>query len=86
MTALEQQVLPMERARRTSHSSAHPARCGRTTTSCEDNLWRGHQLLKDLLPLSVDLLRAYTLDALACKSTLPVLKHSVNVIMLAVRR
>jgi len=41
-------------------------------------VWKG--VLKDLLPMSTDALRAFIWDALAFESTISVLKHCVNAI------
>ena len=73
LAAFTRHVLPMERARRTRQKYAT-----HRLTVLTWAVWKG--VLKDLLPMSTDALRAFIWDALAFESTISVLKHSVNAI------
>jgi hypothetical protein len=68
-----QHVMPMECALRTRRTYAT-----HRLTVLTWAVWKG--VLKDLLPMSTDALRAYIWDDLAFKSTISVLKHCVDAI------
>jgi hypothetical protein len=79
LAAFVRYVLPMERA--------HGTRREYTThrlTVLTWAVWKG--VLKDLLPMSTDALRAFILDAIAFEFTMSVLKHCVNAIKARHRR
>ncbi len=73
LAAFVRHVMPMERARRTRRKYAT-----HRMTVLTWAVWKG--VLKDLLPMSTDALRAFIWDALAFESTISVLKHCVNAI------
>jgi hypothetical protein len=73
LAAFVRHVMPMERARRTRQKYAT-----HRLTVLTWAVWKG--VLKDLLPMSTDALRAFIWDALAFESTISVLKHCVNAI------
>lgn len=73
LAAFVRHVLPMERARRTRQKYAT-----HRLTVLTWAVWKG--VLRDLLPMSTDALRAFIWDALAFESTISVLKHCVNAI------
>ena len=71
--ALNLHVQPLERARRTRGKYAT-----HRTSVLTWAVWKG--VLKDLLPMSEDMLRAFIWDSLAFHARLPVLKHHINAI------
>ena len=73
LEAFMRHVMPMERARGTRRKYAT-----HRLTVLTWAVWKG--ALKDLLPMSTDVLRAFLWDALAFESTVSVLKHCVNAI------
>ena len=73
VAAFNLHVRPLERARRTRGKYA-THRISVLTWA----VWKG--VLKDLLPMSEDMLRAFIWDSLAFHATLPVLKHCLNAI------
>ena len=73
LAAFVRHVMTMERARRTRQKYAT-----HRLTVLTWAVWKG--VLKDLLPMSTDALRAFIWDALAFESTISVLKHCVNAI------
>ena len=73
LAAFVRHVMTMERARRTRRKYAT-----HRMTVLTWAVWKG--VLKDLLPMSTDALRAFIWDALAFESTISVLKHCVNAI------
>ncbi len=75
LAAFVRHVLPMERAHCTRRKYATHCRTELTWA-----VWKG--VLKDLLPMSTDELRAFIWDALAFESTISVLKHCANTINL----